>query len=56
MFSAADHVTGTYIQGNSISNNYYGIGPNTDTSGISNNTFTNVNGADLCRALSARAT
>jgi parallel beta-helix repeat protein len=43
VFSAADHVTGTVLTGNSISNNYYGIWTaNTDTSGISNNTFTNV--------------
>jgi hypothetical protein len=44
VFSAVDHVTGTTIQGNSISNNYYGIWTqNVDTSGISANTFTNVN-------------
>ena len=36
-------MTGTVLTGNSISNNYYGIWTaNTDTSGISGNTFTNV--------------
>jgi parallel beta-helix repeat protein len=41
--SAAVHVTGTIIQGNSISNNYYGIWTqNVDTSGTTSNTFTNV--------------
>jgi Right handed beta helix region len=43
VYSAAVHVTGTTIQGNSISNNYYGIWTqNVDTSGTSSNTFTNV--------------
>jgi parallel beta-helix repeat protein len=44
VYSAVDHVTGTTVQGNSISNNYYGIWTqNVDTSGTSSNTFTNVN-------------
>jgi hypothetical protein len=44
IFSAVDHVTGTLIQGNAISNNYYGIWTqNVDTTGISGNTFANVN-------------
>jgi len=44
VYSAVGHVTGTAIQGNSISNNYYGIWTqNVDTSGTSSNTFTNVN-------------
>ncbi len=43
VFSAVDHVTGTTIQGNSVSNNYYGIWTqNVDTSGTSSNTFANV--------------
>ena len=43
VFSAVDHVTGTTIQGNSVSNNYYGIWTqNVDTSGTSSNAFTNV--------------
>ncbi len=43
VYSAVDHVTGTTIQGNSVSNNYYGIWTqNVDTSGTSSNTFTNV--------------
>ena len=43
VFSAVVHVTGTVIQGNTISNNYYGIWvANADTSAIKNNTFTNV--------------
>jgi len=44
VFSAVGHVTGTTIQSNFVSNNYYGIWTqNVDTSGISSNTFTNVN-------------
>lgn len=44
IFSAVNHVTGTIIQGNAISNNYYGIWTqNVDTTGISGNTFANVN-------------
>ena len=44
VFSAVDHVTGTTIQGNAISDNYYGIWTaNIDTSAVSANTFTSVN-------------
>ncbi|HTZ10009.1 MAG TPA: right-handed parallel beta-helix repeat-containing protein [Acidimicrobiales bacterium] len=40
VYSAVDHLTGTVIQGNAVSGNYYGIWTsNTDTSGISANTF-----------------
>ena len=43
VFSAVGHVTGTTIQGNAISDDYYGIWTsNVDTSGISSNTFTSV--------------
>jgi len=44
VFSSVDHVTGTTIQGNTISGDYYGIWTsNVDTSAVSANTFTTVN-------------